>query len=73
MDDLISVNWTNFFEICKKIYPSSLPLSDTSKTAMESDYLDLNIKIENNGPIFAVYSKTNDFNFKVDSNVSRCW
>ena len=77
MDDLINANCPDFLETCKKIYPPSLPLSETSVSPTESNYLDLEIKVANSKVIFSVYNKTDDFDFTVtryvhaDSNVAR--
>ena len=69
VDDLFGVNCgTNrgeFFDMCRAIYPSCLPLSDTTVSDSKCNYLDLGISIDNGNLDIMVYNKTNDFNFTV--------
>lgn len=76
VDDLINVNHPNFIDICASIYPACLPLSDTSLTSGDCNYLDLFITANDGAPSIDVYNKTDAFAFKVlrfvhaDSNVA---
>ncbi len=65
IDDLGNINATDFMDICKLIYPDALPLENTSISAKESNYLDLNLKIENSQLTSTLYNKVDAFNFHV--------
>ena len=76
VDDVFGVNCPDFLSICKEIYPSSLPLNDTSVSTDVCDYLDLHIAESSGSVSVSVYNKTQVFPFRVnrfvteDSNVS---
>ena len=65
VDDLLAVNCEGFLDICRRIYPVSIPLSDTSITDVACNYLDLGLRIEDSRLRVNVYNKTDDFDFKV--------
>ncbi len=50
---------------CKKIYPASLLLEDTTSRINGSDYLDLSIEIAGGRLNTKIYNMTDAFNFMV--------
>ena len=69
IDDLITLNDMGYFNsIFKNIYPSALELKNTTTSPTETNYLDMNIRIDSgNKFICQLYDKRNDFNFNVVS------
>ena len=67
VDDLITINYLYFQNIITEIYPISLEMERSGNDNKNVNYLDLNIKINENGPTISVYNKTDDFNFNVVS------
>ena len=65
IDDLCSINSPDFLEYCNTIYPGSLPLSDTSVSYRECNYLDLSLTCHNDTLTIDVYNKTDAFDFEV--------
>ena len=65
VDDNLSVNFPEFLNICEKIYPSALPISDTSLTPTYCEYLDLAITANGGVLKLDLYNKTNAFSFDV--------
>ena len=76
VDDVFGVNCPELIDICKTIYPASLPLNDTSVSDKVCDYLDLHIDCTKELTSVSIYNKTDVFPFKVnryvdgDSNIS---
>ena len=66
VDDILVYDCNNFEDISKEIYPKELVLKKTSKENT-INFLDLNIKIENNSYLIGLYDKRQEFNFKVNS------
>ena len=66
VDDILVYDCNNFEDISKEIYPKELVLKKTSKENT-INFLDLNIKIENNSYLIGLYDKRLEFNFKVNS------
>ena len=67
VDDLITMNYLHFQNIISEIYPPSLEMERSGEDNRNINYLDLNIKIEEDGPNISTYNKTDDFNFNVVS------
>ena len=68
IDDLLSLNDKgHFLKVFKDIYPNELQLKNTTIDSKTSNFLDLNISIENNEFVTKLYDKRNDFSFKVIS------
>ncbi len=64
IDDVGAVNKPSFVGTSKQIYGEDLVLKVTNADKNSAAFLDLSIKIDN-GVSFAVYNKTEDFNFDV--------
>ncbi len=64
IDDVGAVNKPTFESNSKQIYGEDLVLKVTNADKNRAAFLDLSIKIDN-GVSFAVYNKTEDFNFEV--------
>ena len=64
IDDLLSINNTMINDI-SQIYPKELTLERTNKNDYQTDFLDLNIKINDKNFYISIYDKTDDFNFTV--------
>jgi hypothetical protein len=78
IDDLGSVNNSQFKEIASEIYPVEIPLNFTEPSDTEVNFLDLQIYLNplcSPSKRITIYDKTRDFNFQVkkyihiDSNV----
>ena len=75
MDDLLIINFEDFYLLANDIYPAELPLEFSSWENNKIPYLDLLIERTEGGIHTSVYDKTRNFNFKVrkythiDSNV----
>ena len=67
VDDLITVNYLYFHNLIREIYPPSLEMERSGENNKDVNYLDINIKIEDEGPNISTYNKTDDFNFNVVS------
>ncbi len=65
IDDLLNINGEEFMEISKEIYPISLPLEETTASREESNFLDINLKLDGNAISTTVYNKVDEFNFDV--------
>ncbi len=65
IDDLFSVNAPTFMELCKQIYPASLPLERTNNEPETCDYLDFTAKLANGRLELSLYDKTKAFPFGV--------
>ena len=77
IDDLFSINNVDFGNYISVIYPSELPLTDTSTSSTEVCYLDTNIKTGGTNTPFriSIYDKRDDLTFRIvnfphmDSNI----
>ena len=77
IDDLISADNKRFKEYVPKMYPKELILKQTNQNDKEAEYLDLSVKIKDDGNIVTkLYDKRDDFNFDIvnfphlDSNIA---
>ena len=66
IDDLITLNndLAETFDF-SRIYPKVLILEKTNKNGLSAEFLDLQIKVDDNRFNLAIYDKTDDFSFKV--------
>ena len=77
IDDLLSINNSNFANFVNEIYPPELELKNTTVCPKETSYLDATINIgeETEAIKTSIYDKRDDFNFKIvnfpylDSNI----
>ena len=67
VDDLITINYLNFQNLIKAIYPPSLEMERSGNDNKNVNYLDLNIDIKHNSISVSVFNKTDDFDFPVVS------
>ena len=66
IDDLSSLNFPDFRQHLPNIYPPELIINLSSDSSTNVNYLDLNMKIDNNFNLeTSVYDKRDDFNFKI--------
>ena len=75
IDDIITPNINNFLDIASSIYPSELPLENSTNDNLHDCFLDLDISVRNNKFVTKIYHKVDLFNFEVisypfpDSNI----
>ena len=67
VDDLITINYLNFQNLIKAIYPPSLEMERSGNDNKNVNYLDLNIDIKHSSISVSVFNKTDDFDFPVVS------
>ena len=67
VDDLITINYLNFQNLIKAIYPPSLEMERSGNDNKNVNYLDLNIDIKPNSISVSLYNKKDDFYFPVVS------
>lgn len=73
IDDIINISDTNFMELAKSIYPTTIRLEKTNETSDAATFLDINMKIKENNSLqtktynirFKIYDKRDDFKFKI--------
>ena len=66
IDDLSSLNFPDFSQHLPNIYPPELIVNLSSNSTTNVNYLDLNMKIDNNSNLeISVYDKRDDFNFNI--------
>ena len=65
IDDLLTLNNTNFEEAINEIYPSELTLKKTSETSNCVSYLDISVSICGSRYVTKVYDKRDNFNFEM--------
>ena len=66
VDDLITLNYTNFGKLYSEIYPVGLLMERSGDNNRVVNYLDLNITFDERGtPITKLYNKQDSFNFAV--------
>ena len=66
IDDLLALNDGKAFESCyNEIYPEELELTKENDNDQETNFLDLNIKIENRSFTTSLFDKRNDFGFNI--------
>ena len=66
VDDLITLNYTNFGKLYSEIYPVGLLMERSGDNNRVINYLDLNITFDERGtPITKLYNKQDSFNFAV--------
>jgi hypothetical protein len=65
IDDILVCNSSNFKEIAKLIYPNSIPLTQGNVDDFVENFLDINIKNEDNDCSLKIYHKVDDFDFNV--------
>ena len=65
IDDVNIINFKNFLEKAKDIYPRELLLERSGEDDHNAVYLDIRIQISNNFVKTSLYNKTDDFNFPV--------
>ena len=67
IDDLLSINNSNFGKFIKEIYPPELQLKNTTVSQTETSYLDTTINIGEGTEAVktSIYDKREDFDFKI--------
>ena len=66
IDDVLSLNNSRFGDFVDSIYPIELEIKDTTDTDRLASYLDLHLKIDNEGRLRTkLYDKRDDFNFPI--------
>ena len=63
IDDLLTLNNSNFVNEIPNIYPPELVLKRTTESPAELSYLDISIRINSNRFIATLYDKRDLFNF----------
>ena len=63
IDDLLTLNNSNFANEIPNIYPPELVLKRTTESPAELSYLDISIRINSNRFITTLYDKRDLFNF----------
>ena len=62
--DVLSLNNSKFVDYVEHIYPIELEIKDTTDTVKSASYLDLHLKIDNEGRLKTkLYDKRDDFSF----------
>jgi hypothetical protein len=66
IDDVFSVNNSQFHSYVDSIYPKELEIKDTTECSISASYLDVLLKLDTNGKITTqLYDKRDDFNFSI--------
>ena len=65
IDDLLTLNNSNFDEEIPNIYPPELTLKRTSESDTKLSYLDISISIRSSKYVTEVYDKRDAFNFNI--------
>jgi hypothetical protein len=66
IDDVLSLNNSRFGDFVDRIYPIELEIKDTTDTERSASYLDLHLKIDNDGRLrMKLYDKRDGFNFPI--------
>ena len=66
IDDLCNANFPNFSEHLPNIYPPELTINLSSNSSTNVNFLDLNMKIDDNSNLdISIYDKRDDFNFDI--------
>ena len=65
IDDLLTLNNSNFEEEIPNIYPPELTLKRTSEADTKLSYLDISISICSSKHVTEVYDKRDAFNFNI--------
>ena len=65
IDDLLTLNNSNFEEEIPNIYPPELTLKRTSESDTELSYLDISISICSSKYVTELYDKRDAFNFNI--------
>ena len=66
IDDVLSLNNSQFSDHLHRIYPPELEIKDTTDSTHSASYLDLHLEFDNNGKLATrIYDKRDDFDFKV--------
>ena len=76
IDDVLSLSNSNFDKYLNSIYPAELEIKNTTESTRSSSYLDLQLHIGADGPLFTkLFDKRDEFNFPIinfpflDSNI----
>jgi hypothetical protein len=73
IDDILSLNNSMFGDFVDRIYLIELEVKDTTDTDRSASYLDLHLKIDNEGRLRTkLYDKRNDFNFPIVNSPFIC-
>ena len=66
IDDVLSLNNSNFSDYLHCIYPKELEIKETTETNKSATYLDLHLEIGPNGTLHSkLYDKRDDFDFPI--------
>ena len=66
IDDLLSINNSDFENYLGQMYPAELEIKDTTESNTSASYLDLLLSIESDGQLrTSLYDKRDDFNFHI--------
>ena len=66
IDDVLSINNSDFENYLSRIYPPKLEIKDTTESNTSASYLDLLLLIGRNGQFHtSLYDKRDDFNFYI--------
>ena len=66
IDDVLSINNTEFENYLVKMYPVELEIKDTTESNTSASYLDLLLSIGRDGQLHtSIYDKREDFNFHI--------
>jgi hypothetical protein len=66
IDDVLSINNSQFHSYVDSINPNELEIKDTTECSTSASYLDVLLKLDTNGKITTqLYDKRNDFSFSI--------
>ena len=66
IDDVLSINNTDFENYLVRMYPAELEIKDTTESNTSASYLDLLLSIESDGQLrTSLYDKSDDFNIHI--------
>ena len=65
IDDLITINNSNFEKNIRNVYPAELELKKENRNDNSANFLDLNIEINNSKFITKLYDKRDNFDFNI--------
>ena len=66
IDDVLSINNTEFENYLGQMYPAELEIKDTTENTTSASYLDLLLSIGRDGQLHtSIYDKRDDFNFHI--------
>ena len=72
VDDINVINYKNFQSVIKDIYSCDLQVERSGADDKNINYLDVNIKINENGVSTSIFNKTDQFKFQVVSYTFPC-